>query len=187
MQPETWRFELGSHGKPRLAEPRLAGDLRFNLSHCRSLVAVAVAREREVGIDVEAVSRTVPSAMDLARRYFSPREADALAAQRDESQRQREFLRRWTAKEALVKATGHGLSLGLDQFEVDVEAGRYGLMPAIVAPGPWHWSELTHPGHFVSLACQGVHPKLDCREVRWDAPSATFREVRPAASLRSPP
>jgi phosphopantetheinyl transferase len=50
--PEEVEVGYGEHGKPRLEGP---GGLEFNLSHSAELVLVAVARGREVGVDVERI------------------------------------------------------------------------------------------------------------------------------------
>ena len=47
--PPSIEISTGSYGKPKLIE----GDLRFNVSHSGSLALIAVARNRELGIDVE--------------------------------------------------------------------------------------------------------------------------------------
>src|SRR6266403_68368 len=72
LPPEAWRFSVSSHGKPILANSPSAHMPRFNLAHTEGLVACAVARDFEVGIDVENRERTVN--LDVARRFFAPTE-----------------------------------------------------------------------------------------------------------------
>jgi 4'-phosphopantetheinyl transferase len=74
-----------------------------------------VILERDIGLDVEALSRE--PAIELARRFFSAREADQLARTPIDGRATR-FLEYWTLKEAYVKARGLGLSLPLDRFSV---------------------------------------------------------------------
>ncbi len=71
---------------------------------------LAVARGASLGIDVEIYDKNVPLA--VARRFFSPVEAGALAALPADAQPRR-FLRLWTLKEAYLKAIGTGLAGGL--------------------------------------------------------------------------
>lgn len=93
------------HGKPILAN-RQHG-LTFNLSHAHGLIAIALGRGREVGIDVEWLGRRVND-VSLSRRYFNDTElAQLVRAPRDE--RVRAFLRLWTRREAHAKMTGEGL------------------------------------------------------------------------------
>lgn len=53
LEPATIDLRLGIRGKPMLAEPD--APLRFNLSHSGELALIAVAGEREVGVDVQLI------------------------------------------------------------------------------------------------------------------------------------
>ncbi len=120
-----WVFVHGRNGKPGLAH-RDDGqpDLSFNLTHTRGLVACVVAHGVDVGIDVERIDDAVDS-LDIARRHFQPAEvADVERCRGDE--RGTRFAELWTLKEAYVKATGDGLSGGLDEYAFTFE-GRTAL------------------------------------------------------------
>jgi 4'-phosphopantetheinyl transferase len=122
LPPRTVAFVNGAFGKPELQlpeSPARAGVLRFNLSHSGDWVLFALARDREIGVDVEQ-HRTMSDAMDLARRFFSPPEVAALDVL-DPSLRHDAFFRVWSRKEAIIKASGHGLSAGLDRFAVSAD------------------------------------------------------------------
>lgn len=113
-------FRIGPHGKP---EPTDAA-VRFNVSHSGDLVAVAVA-DFDVGVDIEA-RRALDDPHRLAAGNFAAEEAAALRLSPDPLT---EFFRIWTAKEAVVKAIGDGLTLGLRNFvvpqdEAPPDAGR---------------------------------------------------------------
>jgi 4'-phosphopantetheinyl transferase len=86
----------------------------FNVSHAGDLVAIAFASGCPVGIDVERV-RPVRDREGIAKRYFSPDEQRELEAS---SNPEDTFFRIWTAKEALVKGTGKGLTSDLTEFTV---------------------------------------------------------------------
>lgn len=116
--PEAVRFRYGSHGKPTLAPDQNGTDLRFNLSHTEGLALLAVARAREVGIDVERV-RPGFASEEIAERFFAPAEVRALRALPRDRQDDA-FFACWTRKEAYVKARGEGLSIPLDQFTVSL-------------------------------------------------------------------
>jgi 4'-phosphopantetheinyl transferase len=117
VAPANWRFAATPHGKPVLCDAQAGCRLQFNLSHTSGLVACAVSRGPDVGIDVETVTpadrRT--DARDLAARFFSRMEAASLDACGDD-ERQARFIELWTLKEAYVKALGAGLSHALDTF-----------------------------------------------------------------------
>lgn len=116
IAPGTLAFGCGPRGKPRLVQPSWAGNLRFNLTHSRSLVAITVARGREVGVDIERIDNFTDWA-PLAALAFSPRELGELRALA-QSQQRAAFYHGWTRKEAYLKAVGDGLSDALPTIEV---------------------------------------------------------------------
>lgn len=97
-------FAVTPSGKPYLPG---VPELRFNLSHSHGLALVGVALKMEIGVDVERV-RPLPDDEAIAERYFPPSEAAAHAAV-PASGRGRDFFRRWTRIEAVLKARGVGL------------------------------------------------------------------------------
>ena len=97
-------FAVGASGKPYLPG---APELKFNLLHSHEMALVGVALEVEIGVDVERV-RSLPDNEAIAERYFPPSEAAAHAAV-PASDRERDFYRRWTRIEAVLKARGVGL------------------------------------------------------------------------------
>ena len=104
--PEEIELERCEHGKPRLAAnpDRLA----FNLSHSGDLALVAVARDREVGVDVERV-KPERDLVALAERALAP-EAAAAVREAAEPERTRLFYELWTRHEARLKCLGVGLA-----------------------------------------------------------------------------
>ncbi|MBA8931969.1 4'-phosphopantetheinyl transferase [Kutzneria viridogrisea] len=103
------------HGRPRL----LSGmGVHLSVSHAGQRVAVAITRLGEVGVDVEHLRTDGPPFdEELAENTLSAQELKALLAAAPED-RHTDFLRLWVRKEALLKATGHGLRLPIDQVEV---------------------------------------------------------------------
>ncbi|WP_147339520.1 4'-phosphopantetheinyl transferase family protein [Actinomadura spongiicola] len=99
----------GTHGKPRV----LGSGVDFSLSHSGDRVVVVLAEGVEVGVDVEQENdRDVDR---LAEAVLAVPERAALAAMDD---RRRGFHRYWTRKEALLKATGHGLAAPMTAIHV---------------------------------------------------------------------
>jgi 4'-phosphopantetheinyl transferase len=131
--PRDVRLAYGEQGKPYLA----GGNLRFNLSHTRTLALFAFAREIDLGIDVEDIQPS--NDLDaVAEQNFAPPERAALLAL-PHSERAAAFYRCWTRKEALLKAEGSGLFRALDTFAVSFLSGE----PAKVIAGPDGW-DLRH-------------------------------------------
>lgn len=98
-------FEYGPAGKPSVSG---GGDIRFNLSHSHEACVVAVAKGREVGVDVEKV-RTMPNSEEIARRFFPSADWNSLM-ELPPYLRQDAFFRLWVRIEAAIKAGGHGFS-----------------------------------------------------------------------------
>ena len=98
---EELLIETDANGKPFFSN---AG-IHFNLSHTGSTV-VAIFAGSAVGIDIESRGRC-RDFVGIARRFFHPSEADAISGDEEH------FLRLWTAKEAMLKLSGEGLSGGL--------------------------------------------------------------------------
>lgn len=121
-------FALHEKGKPYLPA---APELRFNLTHSRGMALVAAALDVDVGVDVEWL-RPVPEHRAIAERFFPPTEAAALDSVPAED-RERDFFRRWTRFEAMLKALGVGL---------------YGAGAAI--PGEWTIEEIDAGQEFVA-------------------------------------
>ncbi|MCX5116654.1 4'-phosphopantetheinyl transferase superfamily protein [Micromonospora sp. NBC_00362] len=98
-------------GRPvvRVAEVTGSVELAVSVSRTAGLVVVAASRAGAVGVDVERI-RPLP-ALALARRWFPPTEL-AWLGDRPEAGRTVDFLRLWTAKEAVGKALGRGLRGG---------------------------------------------------------------------------
>lgn len=113
VKPRSIEFSTGAYGKPYLTERTF----RFNVSHSGGLALVAVARNRELGVDIEEL-RPMDDAEELADRFFSASESRKLRAAPDSASRIRGFFECWSRKEAFIKALGEGLSHPLDSFEV---------------------------------------------------------------------
>ncbi|MGW5670578.1 4'-phosphopantetheinyl transferase family protein [Micromonospora sp. NPDC003776] len=95
-------------GRPEVYAPD-GRTLAVSVSHVDGLVVVAARSGGPVGVDVER-HRRLP-ALALADRWYDPAEAAWLRA-RDPAGRELDFLRLWTAKEAVGKALGAGLRDG---------------------------------------------------------------------------
>ena len=174
--PEYLAFCYGDHGKPGLARQCDEDAIRFNVSHSRGLALYAVARGRQVGIDIEHIRFDLAVA-EIAKRFFPRREAAMLLALPTEAQRQA-FFRCWTRKEAYIKALGDGLSLPLDQFDLPPAAEEPDMAPGAQQDpsetSRWSLQELTAaPGYAASLAVEGHDWRLVC----WQWPNPAQRSV----------
>ncbi len=156
QHPESIRFEYGPQGKPHLASSH--SEMRFNLAHSEELALIAVARERELGIDVERI-RSFSLGAQRPEDFFSPREVSTLRALSG-TLAEEAFFRCWTRKEAYIKARGGGLSIPLDSFDVSLEAGEPAALLAVRgdATEASRWSmQALHPaaGYAGALVAEG--------------------------------
>lgn len=106
--PARLKFDYGKNGKPSLATGPEEGKVNFNLSHSGGLVLIAVAQNRELGIDLEQL-RPFPEMESVAARCFSHGEQVALQ-HLEFPHKEENFFRYWTRKEAQLKCSGKGIS-----------------------------------------------------------------------------
>lgn len=114
----TWRCRNCDrpepHGKP-LPDGAARG-LEVSWTHSGDRVGVALARGAELGLDVELL-RSASDIEALSEHVLGSAERAAFEAL-PAPERLPAFFTYWTRKEALLKATGHGLAGGLDNVEV---------------------------------------------------------------------
>jgi len=114
IAPEAWDFTQNQYGKPAISEDQNSASLYFNLSHSAEKVVLAVARFKDIGVDIECCRKPRRVAA-IAQRYFSNAEAAQLLSL-PEDQQQSRFYDLWTLKEAYIKACGMGLAIPLQHF-----------------------------------------------------------------------
>jgi 4'-phosphopantetheinyl transferase len=114
MPSASLEFARREQGKPYL----LNSPLYFNLSHSGNFAALAVSAQGEIGIDIETIRAR--NFLAIAERYYHTDELKQLLAT-PEAEREQLFFKLWTLKEAFFKATGGGISTGLDKvvFELN--------------------------------------------------------------------
>ncbi len=93
------------HGRPVVP----GTGLFVSVSHAEDVVGLAVTRAGHVGIDVEPAE--VSDYSSLTGAVLGPQE---------QAQSARDLTRYWTRKEALVKATGDGIGIGLPRVHVSL-------------------------------------------------------------------
>jgi phosphopantetheinyl transferase len=168
---DSSEIQRGEHGKPFLVGNT---SVKFNLSHGGNYAVLAIA-DREVGVDIENLERKAN--MDkIAKRVFTEAEREYIKgqgigfwdfAQNDKMVRNDtakpvilgevpesiaegtlRFFQIWTAKEAVMKATGLGFTLDPLSFSV-VPFDKFCEANDKI----WTISSNIHDGHMVSVAC----------------------------------
>jgi 4'-phosphopantetheinyl transferase len=153
--PAELTFGAGPSGKPRLAPD---SPLAFNVSHSGDLALIALARDMQIGVDVEWLDPRRDTA-GVAKRLFTNAERAAIRAAGPQAAREA-FYRHWVAKEAFVKAVARNV-MSVRSFEVVLEApGGTRLVHVGGDPaeaGRWTLAELDLPtdGYVGAVAAEG--------------------------------
>jgi 4'-phosphopantetheinyl transferase len=147
--PAALTIERGLKGKPWLP-----GGPEFNVSHGGEILLIGFSTQAALGVDVEPFSAGA-AWREVVPRLHATERASVMAAADPETA----FLRIWTRKEAVAKATGFGFTL--DTRSWAVSGGR----PSVVVPpqadeAPRDWALYDLPtvrGHIAAAAVEGPH------------------------------
>lgn len=159
IAPREVEFVYSQKGKPELSAAcqQTAGmpEIYFNFSHSGDMALLAVTPVAPIGIDIEK-EREIRDWSLITRRFFSVVEQRQLE-QLEMSVRRHAFYCAWTRKEAIIKATGEGLSANLAGFDVTLTPGNPAAVLSYggsVAEGRrWqlhHW--VPQPGYVAAIA-----------------------------------
>jgi 4'-phosphopantetheinyl transferase len=182
-----WEFAVNRYGRPDISHPQAHGDIRFNLSNTSGLVACAITKNCEIGVDVENVRRTLDDEA-LAPAVFAPRELKDFRSCPPRDRRER-FFSYWTLKEAYIKARGMGLSIPLDAFWFDLS----GPSPTLHVtdrchdtPARWRFRQFVpttkHRLAIAATASKGADPSVHLHWTTLTAASAVTKQPRCAWS-----
>nr|AKQ70986.1 phosphopantetheinyl transferase [bacterium enrichment culture] len=155
LPPERVPLRRGVRGRP---EVDLPGAPDFNVSNTRGVALVGIghglAAGSRIGVDLERADRIV-NADGLASKFLTERERAGIVALGPE-ERRRSFLRLWTCKEAMSKATGDALSAPFRRIDVDLAGLRLLSGPPPYEPASWSLHAADVPGAY--LATVAVWP-----------------------------
>ena len=126
-------------GSKPLLHGEYAQSWHFNVSHSGDIALLAIA-VHPVGVDVEVQMHGDPHSM--ARQFFSEQEQERVACA---SNAEAEFLSIWTAKEAVVKMSGHGLSVDTRSFCVPHASASFQVLPPPYPMTQWQDCKIASP------------------------------------------
>ncbi|MET3035907.1 4'-phosphopantetheinyl transferase superfamily protein [Chryseobacterium sp. NRRL B-14859] len=109
-------YEHQEFGKPYLPEHP---DVHFNISHSGDWVVGIVSTDL-IGIDIEKITEVKENLTSLALTTEEHQQFQKL----NETERNLFFFELWTLKESYVKATGKGLSEGLNTLQISRDNGN---------------------------------------------------------------
>jgi 4'-phosphopantetheinyl transferase len=123
-RPQELDIQKTSDGKPFLTHNDA---IRFNLTHSHGRALIAIAKDREVGIDLEKIRPEV-DIVSLANRFLSSQD-QAFIGGGDSQRRHERFLQVWVAREAVFKAEGKGMKFPLHRDHVELSSdGKEGRL-----------------------------------------------------------
>ena len=175
VAPAAWIFGREPDGRPFVSAPDPDAALSFSVSHSGDTIGIAVARHREIGLDVERLSKD-RDIEHIARRFFAPAEKDWLDQRplspvhgltADESTH---CFVIWALKEAYAKARGLGLRMPLDRYAILPDAGGGARLQcgADIDPQPELWQfehAITERAHVVAVASR--QPRAVWANIIW--------------------
>jgi 4'-phosphopantetheinyl transferase len=172
--PREIVFETNPFGKPYVRPSAGRIPLQFNMAHSESLVVIAVALERSVGVDTEFV-RAIDHMDLIAADYFTTNERAMIEAF-PRKDKETAFYICWTRKEAFIKAVGKGLSIPLNSFDVSMSPGETARPLPWSKESPqvdtWWLSDLTLRDRYVgALVIEGETPQITY--LSWESQSIT--------------
>lgn len=166
-EPGQLRFYYSLNGKPELIGENSDEELNFNVSYSNYHILYAVSLNRRIGVDIEFIH---PDFADeqIVKGFFSIQEADKFLSL-PKKIRKEAFFTCWTRKEAYLKATGKGITSGMDQFVVSLIPGEPAeLIPIKINPEETSnfWLEDLNmgQGYKAALAVEGSRCKIKYRQ-----------------------
>ncbi len=131
-------YSLAKVQAPALQKPFLPdSNIDFNIAHSGEYVAVAFSQDTTIGLDME---KRNPVDLEDFKSQMTEMEWNAL---RNTEHSEQAFYDWWTQKEAILKATGKGLSLSLQSIELQANQ-------AVAEGRIWH------------LQSMDIHPDYSC-------------------------
>lgn len=149
VEPADVPLARGSRGRPHVD---VANAPDFNVSHTRDAAIIAIATSARIGVDLERRDRDVDAGR-LARKFLTSRERTGMEGLSADAGREH-FLRLWTCKEAMSKATGDGLSAPLSRLSVSasIDTLRLDDGPPPYVPADWRLVAVEVPQTHVATA-----------------------------------
>jgi 4'-phosphopantetheinyl transferase len=161
--PEV-HYGYKTNGKPFL---KGVEGVDFNISHSEDFVMLTVSGN-ETGCDIEKITEID---LEIAKKFFFREEYENIAALPASGERNGLFFRYWTLKESFMKATGLGMRLPLDSFQILIgNDGKTGVRQSVDTKN-YNFTEIDAvPGYKCAVCTAGNATENDVKIV-------DFREI----------
>ena len=131
--PSKLKFNSNHYQKPHITHPKT--NIQFNISACANRFVAVFCQRHSIGIDIELI-RKIDDIKQMTSDYFTSNEI-VWVFSHNTLMLETAFFNIWSKKEALAKAIGKGLSIGINQF--DILSGY----PILYGGNEWHITPLT--------------------------------------------
>lgn len=142
-------------GKPYLDKNRHP-QLYFNQSHTKNMACLAITNAGPIGIDIEEV-KVMNDMNEIASRFFSTQEQSHFSQIKDLQTKTNTFFQIWTKKEAVLKANGQGMFIGLDTFDISPLSNntwqQTTTRPPLSETGEYYVKTLDYPKPYMAALC----------------------------------
>jgi len=138
--------------------------INFNFSRSPVMQVLGISENNPIGVDIEPI-RPIDDWQHIAKRCLSTEEIQQFS-HLTEQQRDELFWNYWTAKEAILKATGIGLRCEPSTLCLQQTNNQHTFKPympvfsGMVNHQPWFAYTYSHAGHVISVATNSQHTLL---------------------------
>ena len=85
IEPQAWRLNINSSGRPSIINETSPAWLNFNLSHTEDFIVCAISSNPQVGVDVEKI-KSDKALLEIALENFSNEESNLLVSKAESEQ-----------------------------------------------------------------------------------------------------
>lgn len=151
-------FTTTEYGKPYLND---YPDFSFNHSHSQNFYALATSKQvQNLGIDIEELNRKVRFEA-LAQHAFHPEELKTWQTLAYDPEY---WFKVWTTKEAVLKASGLGIRMNLNELNTNIHPEQNGGRCEHLEIGVYAYQNYTLAGCMLTVAWQSEH---SCKGLRF--------------------
>ena len=164
MPPAQVGFEYSHFGKPSIHGPS-RGKIKFNVAHSDGVALYAIARDREIGIDLERIKPFSFDERTVAECLTAEEIRILMSLPSDEGKKF--FFECWTRKESYLKACGVGLMSPPNQIETCRISERSAAIWEIEAcqaekQAAWAFQDIPPiPGYASAVVVEGTAARFD--------------------------
>lgn len=124
IRASDWAFERDAYGKP-FVDKRFAVSINFNISHSGDYIVIVFSELQFLGVDIEKINFDKSKRIRLiSEGCFTDFEQQKMFIG-SHINYVTTFYQIWTLKESYLKASGFGLSLPMNSFDLSSVIGKF--------------------------------------------------------------